>query len=146
MKIVNRKEFLALPAGVIYAKFEPCIFGDLAIKGDSLNDDWYHHDLIEVDAYDSGEWADKLFAGMEKGISIPLDFDTVSRDGMHDKDQLFAVFEIEDVYSLIRMLKNTVVNYPKDLKNPKDEKEDDDSFLNKTYRYKYTWIKGREEK
>lgn len=33
MRILNKKEFLALPAGVIYNKFEPNYFDTLSIKG-----------------------------------------------------------------------------------------------------------------
>lgn len=123
MKIVHREQFLALPAGVIYAKFTPCIFGDLAVKGDSVlpavaipgtttTGDWYYHDFIELDVTDSGEWADKLFEGMAKDVSIPMDFETIGRDGFYDKDQLFAVFEKEDVFGLIHMLKDIVPDYP----------------------------------
>jgi hypothetical protein len=112
MKIINRKQFLALPEGVLYAKFNPCIFGDIAIKEESLSNDWYYQDLLELDVNDSGEWADTLFEGMEKGTSITMDFDCVSRDGLFDEEQLFAVFEKEDVISLIERLKKVAPNYP----------------------------------
>ena len=35
MRIVDRETFLALPAGTVFCKFEPDIFGNLEIKGDS---------------------------------------------------------------------------------------------------------------
>jgi hypothetical protein len=37
MKLYNRQEFLALPAGVVFAKYEPCCFGAFQIKGDSTS-------------------------------------------------------------------------------------------------------------
>lgn len=119
MKIVNRKQFLALPEGVIYAKFQPCVFGDIAVKYDSIDNDWYYRDLLEVDAEDSGEWADMLLEGMEKDISLPLDFECVSRDGFYDDDQLFTVFEKQDVISLIESLQKIVPDYP-EIKKGKD--------------------------
>lgn len=123
MKILNRKQFLALPAGVIYTKFMPCLFGDLAVKKESISsaiavpgrittDDWHYHDFMELAVMDSGERADKLFEGMEKDISIPMDFESTSRDGFYDQDQLFAVLEKEDVFGLIHMLKGIVPDYP----------------------------------
>ena len=36
MKIVDLPTFLALPPGAIYAKYKPCVFGELAIKDDSF--------------------------------------------------------------------------------------------------------------
>jgi hypothetical protein len=53
VKLINRTEFLALPAGTVYAKWEPCCFGELQIKGDSTdyNDFWYQS-LIEIDPVD----------------------------------------------------------------------------------------------
>lgn len=112
MKIINRKQFLRLPEGILYAKFRPCLFGDLAIKEESISNDWRYQDLLELDVKDSQEWQDVLFEGMEKGTSIPMDFNCVSRDGLFDETQLFAVLEKEDVISLIERLNSVVPDYP----------------------------------
>lgn len=113
LKIINREQFLKLPNGVLYAKFEPCVFGDIAIKEDSSSNGWLYQDLLELDVNDSGEWTDTLFEAIEKGTSFKLDYDCLGRDGMFDDKQLFAVFEKEDVVMLIERLKKTVLNYPK---------------------------------
>ena len=36
MKIINRKQFLALPKDTLFSKFQPNVFGVLSIKGDTL--------------------------------------------------------------------------------------------------------------
>ena len=112
MKIINREQFLKLPNGVLYAKFEPCVFGDIAIKGESTSNDWYFQDLLELDVNDSGEFADALFKSMEEGTSIAMDFNCEGRDGLYAEKQFFAVFEKEDVLSLVERLNKTVSNYP----------------------------------
>ena len=112
MKLLNRKEFLALPAGVIYAKYDPHIFGELSIKGDSLDHDWYHQDFIEVDARDSDELFEILEIALGSGRSFDLNFNTISRDGLYDGEQLFAVFEKEDVEGLMSRLQESLNDYP----------------------------------
>lgn len=107
MKIVDRKAFLALPENTLFSKYEPCSFEELTIKGES----WLHCDdfLTQgvVDAIEcSGphEWADKLFDSQENGTSMKMDFDCQGRDGCFDADQLFAVWELQDVEALIARL------------------------------------------
>lgn len=106
MKIVDRKTFLALPAETLFSKYEPCVFGDLCIKGDSIgsNDFAYQQIADAVAAHDSGEFANKLFDAQASGESVAMDFDCQGRDGLFDDDQLFAVWEPADVAALIARL------------------------------------------
>jgi hypothetical protein len=106
MKIVDRKTFLALPANTVFSKYEPCIFGDLCIKGDSFGEiDFFYQPISDaIDCHDSGEFHDKLTAAQERGESVSVDLDCQSRDGLFDADQLFAVWEPADVATLITRL------------------------------------------
>lgn len=109
MLIVDRAKFLALPAGTLFSKYEPCVFGGLMIKGDSIffdggNDFWCQQIADAIDANDSGEFADKLIDAQENGASVGLDLDCQMRDGLFDHDQLFAVWEPHDVAQLIERL------------------------------------------
>lgn len=109
MKIVNRKTFLEMPPGTVYAKFEPCIFGNLCIKDDSLSNDWFYQNIVDaIDVNDSGEFGDVLFRANDTGESIPMDFHCLGRDGFFDNDQLFAVFERKDIEALIERLKEAI--------------------------------------
>jgi hypothetical protein len=108
VKIVKRIDFLKLPAETLYAPYAPCYFGELMIKGDTLNsNDWCYQQILgAIDAEDSGEWADMLFRAAETGESLPMDFDCEGRDGSFESDdRLFAVYEPKDVEYLINRLK-----------------------------------------
>jgi hypothetical protein len=107
MKIINLDQFIALPAGTVFAKYKPCYFEDLCIKGDSILEtkDFFYQDIVgAIDAGDSGEWSDLLFKSQETGASLAMDFQCQGRDGCFEADQLFAVWERQDVQSLITRL------------------------------------------
>lgn len=109
MKIVDRKTFLAMPAGTVFAKYQPCYFEGLEIKGDSLSNDYCFQQIVDaLEVHDSGEFGDKLFESQEKGTSVPMDFYCQGRDGGFDDMQLFAVFEKQDVEALIERLRTAV--------------------------------------
>lgn len=105
MKIVNRTQFLALPAQTLFSKYEPCCFGELEIKSDSLRNDWLTQDIAGAIANNGSEdFASKLFDAEINGTSLPMDFDCLGRDGCFDEGQLFAVWEKADVEALIGRL------------------------------------------
>ena len=109
MKIINRKEFLEMPKGTVYSKFEPCIFGDICIKEESLENDWFYQDIVDaIDVNDSGEFGEVLCRAEKTRESIPMDFYCISRDGLFDNDQLFSVWEKKDVVALIERLRHTI--------------------------------------
>jgi hypothetical protein len=107
MKIVDRKTFLALPAGTVYAKYVPSVFEGLCIKGDSLENDWFYQQIgaDAIDSMDSGDWGAKLDLSEQTGCELAMDFDCQGRDGCFDDDQLFAVFSNLDVEQLIERLR-----------------------------------------
>ncbi len=93
MKIVDRKEFLAMPAGTLYTEFEPCVANGLAIKHDTLDncDDWSYTDLIA-----SSEFCQDLYE-LNDGKEIPYSSNWAGRDGEFDQDQLFIVYSPADI-------------------------------------------------
>lgn len=109
MKIVNRKEFLSLPNGVLFRKYSPCIFEDLQIKTSSNENDFVCISFDWVDAEDEYE---ALESSQEKGESFQFSYDTTYRDGLYDDDQLFAFYEKADVEKLIETLSDTLKDYP----------------------------------
>jgi len=111
MKIVDLTEFLRLPPGTLYAKYEPCVFESLAIKSENCSHtkDWFYSDIVYAIACNSSdEMFDLLDHSQKHGSSIPMDFEITSRDGCFEDDQLFAVFERADVEQLIEKLKGTL--------------------------------------
>lgn len=102
MKIVRRKEFLALPVGTVFSRYEPCAFTDFLIKGESITNDWF-----EVSIERSGAHGAEEDFGREgqSGASFPVDLDCEGRDGLYaEDDALYAVWEKTDVEALIARL------------------------------------------
>lgn len=98
MRIISHKEFLKLPAGTVYMKYEPIIFGELLIKDDTLKRDWIYKDITcQVEYSGSHNLVDIMFEASKNRVSIDLDCDSGTRDGLFDPDQLFAVYEKKDI-------------------------------------------------
>lgn len=109
MKIVNRAQFLALPPNTLFSKYTPCVFQHLEINGETWGNDFLTQQIVDAIAYaDSGDFSDKLHLSQECGDSLRMDFDCQGRDGCFDDDQLFAVWEREDVLALIARLQGCV--------------------------------------
>lgn len=112
MKIVDRQTFLAMPAGTVFSTYEPVIFGPLMIKGETIHGgsgkaiDFFEQQIADaVECDDSGEFMDVLEAARCDGGSFRMDLETESREGLFDDDQLYAVWEKDDLVSLIKRLK-----------------------------------------
>lgn len=111
MKIVDRKTFLAMPEETVFAKYatlgnigEVCIKGETYVNGEGEGIDFLYQPLANsVDANDTGAFVDAM-AAAEKGAPFKLDLDCQSRDGLFDKDQLFVVWEPDDVKQLVERL------------------------------------------
>ncbi len=109
MKIVTRDQLMAMPAGTVFQNFEPRIFGEIRIKGDTCGSDFYLSDLDGTE-YDSvkGDIASALLDATDRslktGENIKIVLNSECREGMFDKDQLYAVWNTEDVYALIARL------------------------------------------
>lgn len=99
MRVVNRKNFLTLPAGTIYCKGVQWAFDGLCIKDDSLENDWIYLDPAWASAHDSGEATDLLQASLETGSSFAGE-DAYGRDGCFDDKEVFLIFEKPDLEAL----------------------------------------------
>lgn len=114
MRIVDLTTFAALPAGTVFAKYRPTVMQDLCIKGETLPTrvgcpDFYYQPIADaIRCADSEEFADLLDEAQADGISVPMDFECESRDGLFERDQLFAVFEPEDTWRLIQRLETAL--------------------------------------
>lgn len=99
MRVVDRKAFLALPAGTMYCKGVQWAFDSLCIKGDSLTNDWIYLDPAWPSAHDTGEAVNFLVDSLEEGESFPCE-DAYGRDGCFDEDAVFLIFEHDDLWIL----------------------------------------------
>lgn len=110
MRIINRVAFLKMPAGTVFSEYQPCFFGGLMIKGDSLPNDFHAQQITDAIFCDGSEdFSEKLFRAQETGESLAMDFDCMGRDGKFDSpERLYAVWERKDVQDLIARLQETL--------------------------------------
>lgn len=109
MKIVNRQIFLSMPEGTIYSEFKPDIFGHMQIKGSSLEYDFLCIGIADAIESESSDMFHDIVEEMyTKGISADIDFDNFGRDGMFNKEQLFAVWEKKDLLKLREVINHAI--------------------------------------
>ena len=100
MRIVNLKTFRELPVGTIFQKYNPYCFDELSVKNKSLPHDFFYEPITGcVDCNSSDDFVMQLTKA-ENGESIKMDFNIGQRDGCFEDDQLFAIYEMEDVFKL----------------------------------------------
>lgn len=106
MRIVNLQQFLELPAGTIFAKYEPCAFEELCIKHKSIPPDFFYYPIMNIQCRGSNDFSSLLDAAENDGADLAMDFDSINRDGCFEPDQLFAVWSSADVAGLITKLQS----------------------------------------
>ncbi len=118
MRILNKQEFLKLPLGTIFHHYGPAYghFEILSIKGENIiwpgqtiqNADFFLKLIPEVDCNDAGELIDIIDDSINKGTSFKLDFEVEQRECLYKEDQLYAVWEKDDIEGLIKVLQNSL--------------------------------------
>ena len=116
MRIVDRQTFLAMPEGTVFAKYDPSIIREPMVKCDSiairgeLKDFRYVGLTDQVDCSGSFERDGIMDLAEIEGTPFALHFNTQSRDGLFDADQLFAVWDRDDVEGLISRLQMSLTD------------------------------------
>jgi hypothetical protein len=107
MKIVTRKEFMKMPRGTFFAKGERWCFDNLCMKTETWEEsnDFLYMDLMTMDAHSGDELHDRMERSLETGISYPLET-CESRDGCFNDEDLFLIFEREDLERIVRLIHN----------------------------------------
>ena len=102
---------MELPEGTIFSYYEPCCFRELFIKDSNPEPDYPDFScsgLIGAVDHSSSNDFSEFCDRMEKGESLPVDFEFSGREGLFDDEQLFAIYEKEDVKKLIIRLTDTL--------------------------------------
>lgn len=108
MRIYSRAEFMKLPAGTLFCKGKPWYWDTPSVKGETSKfNDFYARDLTNIEACDSGELFGRLQEMLDKGTSYPL-HDIEGRDGCFDDEDLFLVYEHDDLVELARVISNAM--------------------------------------
>ena len=108
MRIVNLDDFLKLPVGTLFSKYQPIVLENLCIKGESILEtkDFYFQSLNDsIECSSSEEFHDLFMLADKNGIDLLMNFHYEHRDGMYDEKQLFAVFVTRDFEQLLDRLK-----------------------------------------
>lgn len=108
MKIVNLDTFLAMPKGTVFQKYEPHTFGQIQMFGERMGTrDFLSNESLEMPI--GGEGIDMELEAVDRmvatGASHPVQLDDFARDGLFKEDQLFAVWEDEELKGLISLLR-----------------------------------------
>ena len=113
MKIVNRKELMSQPDHTLYSVFKPHYFEGLFIfGGGELQSDFVSADLIgNIDAADFAEMSDLIDAAIDNGTSFKLDFEGWGRDGLFEREDMYAIYEKDDLEGLKHVVERALANY-----------------------------------
>lgn len=103
MRIYNRTEFMKLPEGTLYCQGKPLYFNGLLVKGETIGDDWYCRNLMWITADSSDEAFKRLDEMIGNGASYPIE-DAYGRDGGFDEEDIFMLYEKEDLIELAKVL------------------------------------------
>lgn len=99
MRIVDRKAFLAMPAGTVYVQYvHQWVCDDIRVKGETWTDDWQELILTDIDT--TAPHHEVLDIMLATGQSEALDLDAWGRDGMFEPNAVFLVYEKPDLIKL----------------------------------------------
>jgi hypothetical protein len=109
MKIYRRPEFLKLPDGILFCNGIKWCWGPPEIKTKThKTNDFDTLSLSDIEWSGSEDLINKQEEMLDTGKSYPIDLDSSMRDGCFDNEQIFLVYESEDVKALIATLQNVV--------------------------------------
>lgn len=108
MKILKLEHFRELPAGALFSLYTPFAFGNLLIKSNDpelpLGEAFRASHISDAIAHTSTEDAQKrLDDALLFGESFGMDFG-MEYEHPTDAEQLFAVWEVQDVMALVNRL------------------------------------------
>lgn len=110
MRILNRADFLDMPAGTLFFHaIQPYIFSEMNIKDDSIRHedggDFFYIPLYCIHADNPSVWIEKMEAMRTRGASELVDLSTVTRHGPSiSDDECYLVYELEDMLRLSEVL------------------------------------------
>lgn len=122
MKIVNREQFLKLPAYTLFSKYNRDgmvtydtggMVDHLTIKRESLENDYFYSDFDIFDYRNFTEFLEKIVQMEDNQGEFPvISYNGhTGRDELYDQDQLFIVYDQKDVETIIKSLQSCLAKY-----------------------------------
>lgn len=109
MKIYKRSEFLKLPPGTFFARGEKWCIDGFYMKGESWENDFCFLSISDIDSFNSDEHIKRLEEMEETGKSYPMN-ECHGRDGLFDENELFLVFEHDDLCKIRKLIDYSMEN------------------------------------
>lgn len=108
MKLYKRKDFLLLPENTVYSRVWDAYYSTITglyVKTSNLPDDFMYQDLISEDAdpLDLQDWIDIMDHAQRLRDNLQdfrMDLTCERRDGMFNDDDVFVVWDKEDITRL----------------------------------------------
>lgn len=101
MRIVDRKTFLELPPGTMFARLQhPWVFEEPAIKGDTIDD---HDDFWLIPFTGPEDFGPSCEQMAVFGESFPMNT-VVQREALYEDAAQYMIYEPEDIDSLFSLL------------------------------------------
>lgn len=94
------------PKGKLFNIYKSTCFEGLRIKHETIenSNNFYYMELIGNIKNNGSEDLYNAIFEAEKGGSLELEFDTLDIDDIEDKDIMYAVYDMNDIYGLISIL------------------------------------------
>ena len=113
MKIITRADLMKMPSGTVFSYYEPCTFTGLYIKDSEPEPDYPDFNVSDligaIECNSHNDFSTKC-QQMVLGESMPVDFESSGREGLFEDEQLFSIYEKQDVEKLINRLASSLDN------------------------------------
>lgn len=109
MRIVSREEFLKMPIGTIFSEFDGFNFDGMFVKYETINNgiediDYWEMPMISNLKIKKGEdYCDTIDRIQKEPVETEI---SLSRNGLFNKDQRYAIYEPDDIDLLIQILQD----------------------------------------
>lgn len=116
MKVVTKKELLAMPSGVIFSSYTPISWDEFHIfYGPSGDNDFVYCDLnVPPASNDCGEHMDLMMDSEKNGTDVKTDLYCTTREGLYDASMKYIVWSEDDIKGLVGVLTRMAVGYDSD--------------------------------
>jgi hypothetical protein len=115
MKILTREELFKQPDFTIFSVYKPCYFTGLYVFGGHFLRDFTQMSLIGNIDYESdlGDFIKVIEESIDNSTSFKLDFEDWMKNGLFDFDEMYAVYEEDDLKELRNIIDKALDNYKK---------------------------------
>jgi len=116
MKAISRQELIKLPTSTLFSRIDGGVINSLSIKKSNFREwinDFTEQDLLSEINVSKKENNYNDFYDMLENVpcdnKFTLDYDMITRDGMYDENQIYVIWDNDDIGRLIEQLKACII-------------------------------------